>query len=461
MASIALVEPRAPDYHTFSFAALPRLGLPSIGTVLRNLGHEIRIYCQGLTKLPWSDLLRADLVGISTTTSTAPEAYRIADVCRAAGVPVLIGGVHATFTPEEALQHADCCVVGEAEEVIGEVVEHLLAGALPHAVPSPCVRAPEHTAPGGQICRVPDLDALPFPDLSLIHGWRGSSVTPILTSRGCPYDCSFCSVTPMFGRRYRFRSADSVLEELRYKQPRAVFFYDDNFAARRSRTKELLEGMLRLPRPPGWVAQVRADVTRDRELVALMKASHCSRVFVGCESISPETLESYNKRLDVEQIVESIRIFHEHGIAVHGMFVLGADEDDQATIRDTATFALRHALDTVQFLILTPLPGTRMFRLLEGAKRIFVRDWSLYDGHHVVYEPLKMTAATLQQEAWKAQKRFYSVWQCVKAFAGFRFREGLLKTYSRSIMSLWERRNAPFLQLLGSREQHPTAKGSQ
>ncbi len=448
MPSIAFVEPRAPNYHVYSFAALPRLGLPSMGTILRNLGHQVRVYCQSLGKLPLGEILQADLVGISTTTSTAPEAYRIADLCRSRGVPVLIGGVHATFEPQEALQHADCCLLGEAEDVIADVVERMLTGTHPPVVDNTYSGAPGPGPDGRPVCRVADLDSLPFPDLSLIHGWRSGSITPMMTSRGCPYDCSFCSVTPMFGRRYRFRSTDLVLEEIAYREPRRIFFYDDHFTAKPTRTRELLEGMLRLPRPPRWMAQVRADVAEDRELVSLMKASGCSRLFIGYESVSPATLESYNKQLSTEQILESVRILHEHGIKVHGMFVLGSDEDDESTVRRTVRFALRHALDSVQFLILTPLPGTRQFELLERAKRIFATDWSLYDGHHVVYEPVKMTAAALQREVWKAQKRFYSAWECVKTFARLKFHDGIIKAYARTILGLCERQNTKFLRSL-------------
>jgi radical SAM superfamily enzyme YgiQ (UPF0313 family) len=442
MASVALIEPRAPGYHVYSFAALPRLGLPALGTILTGLGHRVRIYCQGLSRFRLRDVLEADLVGISTTTSTAPEAYRIADLCRAHGKPVLIGGVHATFRPAEALEHADCCIVGEAESVIGEVVEQMLAGTQPQGVPSACFRLPDLSVRSAELCRVADLDSLPFPDLSLVQGWHPGTITPMMTSRGCPFDCTFCAVAPMFGRRYRFRSTDLVLEELRRREAGTVFFYDDNFAADRRRTKEILEGMMRLPRPVRWMAQVRADVAEDRELVSLMKASRCDRLFIGYESISPETLQSYNKHLDPEQVLESVRVLHEHNIKVHGMFVLGADADDESSIRRTVRFALQHALDSVQFLILTPLPGTRQFELLERAKRIFVRDWSLYDGHHVVYQPLKMTAAALQQEASKAHRRFYSAWQCAKSFARLRFSEGILKAYGRAVTHLadWQSR---------------------
>ncbi len=448
MATIALIEPQAPGYHTFSFAALPRLGLPSLGTILRDLGHQVRIYCQGLSRFRMDDVLEADLIGISTTTSTAPEAYRIADVCRSYGKPVLIGGVHATFRPEEALEHADCCLVGEAESVIGQVVEQMLAGTQPHGVASACFRLPEGTLREGKVCRVADLDSLPSPDLSLIQGWHPGRLAPIQTSRGCPYDCTFCAVAPMFGRRYRFRSPEVVLEELGRRESGAVFFYDDNFAADRRRTKEILEGMMRLRRPPRWLAQVRADVVEDRELVKLMQASHCDRLFIGYESISPGALQDYNKRLSPEQVLESVRVLHEHNIKVHGMFVLGADADDESSIRRTVRFALQHALDTVQFMILTPLPGTRQFELLESAKRIFVRDWSLCDGHHVVYRPLKMTAAALQHEAWKAHKKVYSAWQCMKSFANLRFSDGLLKAYGHAVTHLVEWQNRHFSRML-------------
>ena len=448
MATIALVEPRAPSPHVFSFSALPRLGLPSLGAILKRLGHQVRIYCQGLAPIPMRELMSADLVGISTTTSTAPEAYHIADMCRARGIPVVIGGVHATFETQEALEHADCCVLGEAEDVIGDVVRQLLDGGPAANVTGACLATPGHENPDLSVCRVPDLDSLPFPDLSLIHGWHVGRLTPMMTSRGCPYDCVFCAVTPMFGQRYRFRSPELVLEELAHRDARHVFFYDDNFAASPTRTKQLLEGMCRMPRAPRWMAQVRADVVDDLELVRLMKASGCGRVFIGYESISPATLESYNKRQSIEQIIHSVRVLHDHGIKVHGMFVLGSDDDDESTVRGTATFALRQALDSVQFLILTPLPGTRQFQLLQSAKRILSRDWSMYDGHHVVYQPLKMTAAALQREAWKAQKRFYSIWECAKDFARLRIRGGITRAYGRAALALRERGNSEFCRML-------------
>ncbi len=453
MASIALVEPQPSGFHVYSAFRLPRLGLPSLGAILRKLGHQVQIYVQGFGRFRERDVLEADVVGISTTTSTAPEAYRLADLCRAAGKPVIMGGVHATFCAEEALQHADYVVRGEAEDVIGDLIERAL-GRQP-AADLPGVITASGAGPESlpALCRLADLDAAPFPDLSLISNWRPSDITPIMTSRGCPFNCKFCSVTPMFGRRYRFRSSESVLDELRAKNPHKVFFYDDNFAANETRTAELLEQMLSANVKPYWSAQVRADVTRNRDLLKLFRQSGCGRVYVGFESVNPATLEEYHKNQSVEEVVESMHLFHEHGIKVHGMFVLGSDHDDLQTVRETARFARRHGIDTVQFMVLTPLPGTPTFSLLERARRLFDRDWSLYDGQHVVFQPMKMTAAALQREVLKAYKRFYSWWDCVKAFGRFHWNEGLLNTYARYIIERWETHNAGFLQYLNRREK--------
>ncbi|MBU0610253.1 MAG: B12-binding domain-containing radical SAM protein [Armatimonadetes bacterium] len=457
MATIALVEPEPPGYHVYSAFSMPRMGLPSLGAVLKQQGHDVTIYCQSIEAARVEDLLAADIVGISTTTSTAPEAYRLADLCRAAGKPVILGGVHVTFCTDEALQHADYVVRGEAEGVIGPLVERIEAHAPVEDLPGVFTEPGQAPAAVPTQCRVQDLDALPFPDLSLIKGWRNDGpVTPMLTSRGCPYDCKFCSVAPMFGRHYRFRNTDSVLAELALLKPRGVlFFYDDNFAASRRRTVELLEGMLSRGLKVKWAAQVRADVTRDRELMQLFRRSGCHRVYVGYESVSAATLDEYDKGETVEEIVASVRIFHEHGIKTHGMFVLGSDSDSIQTIRETSRFARRHHINSVQFMVLTPLPGTRTSQELDAAGRIFERDWRLYDGQHVVFNPSRMSAAQLQREAWRAQERFYSLCECLKSFASLHLEDGAIKTYAWNLMRRCKADIRDFVERLRCREASP------
>lgn len=227
-----------------------------------------------------------------------------------------------------------------------------------------------------------NLDALPFIDFSLIEGNQRMRITPIATSRGCPFSCRFCSVIQMFGRKYRIRDTNLVLEEIEQRKPKQIFFYDDNFAMDKNRTKKLLQGLIDRSLKTIWTAQVRAEVARDPELLELMYQSGCRLVYIGFESINRETLLEYNKKLDVEEIADSIQIIHRHGIKIHGMFVIGADEDNVQVARNTVDFALKHKIDTIQLMMLTPLPGTPYFNDLLRNNRIISNNWSHYDAHH-------------------------------------------------------------------------------
>jgi len=209
-----------------------------------------------------------------------------------------------------------------------------------------------------------------------------------------------------------------VIAELDLRGPSFVFFYDDNFTAHREGTKRLLETMLSRGITPNWSAQARVDVVKDRELLKLMKQSNCYMLYIGLESVNPATLAEYNKHQSVEEIAEAIRILHEYGIMTHGMFVFGAENDDTHSLRSSLEFALKNSISTIQFIILTPLPGTPYFHEMEREDRLLTRDWNLYDGQHVVYQPGKMSPYELQKETFKAMKRFYSLRECVKMLCG-------------------------------------------
>jgi hypothetical protein len=215
----------------------------------------------------------------------------------------------------------------------------------------------------------------------------------------------------MFGSRYRFQSVGRVLDDLeRYAtSTRHVFFCDDNFAARRGRAKEICRGILDRGLKIEWSAQVRTDCAQDPELLDLMAKAGCWCVYLGLESTNPRTLEAYDKRQSVDDIRRSIAAFRGRSIRVHGMFVFGCDTDDRRTLRDTVRFARQTEIDTVQFLILTPAPGTPVYDDLTRAGRIRTRDWSLYDAHHVVFEPVRFTPDELQHETERASARFYSL----------------------------------------------------
>jgi len=450
---IRLLEPEPPGMNVYSMVLLPRLGLPIIGSVLRDQGHDVKIYEPNIAPIDWDDVLSAELIGISTTTSTATAGFDFADRARARGIPVIMGGSHVTFLYEEALEHADFVARGEGgEQLMPELIEALDGRRELDDVGGLVFKRNGAVVVNPLRQRCADLDDLPFPDLTLIHEHERIKTTPMMTSWGCPFNCNFCSVTAMFGRKYRFRSADSVLAEIRQKQPRKIFFYDDNIAADKRRFKELLRRMLDEDLVVPWSAQMRIDVTRDEELLDLMRRTSCQIVYLGLESISQDTLDSYDKRQTVDEIVEALKKFREYDVKTHGMFVLGADSDGKNVVRDTVKFALKNHIDTVQLNILTPLPGTPVFDELDAAGRIFEKRWHLYDAHHVVYTPAKMTPYELQLETLHGFMRFYSKRQWLKYFLTFRFTKLLFQSWGWWIVRTWRKdaANRAFMKYLES-----------
>ena len=417
---IRLIEPKAPGLNVFDQARLPRLGLPLLGKLLADRGHDVRIYVETLAPVDWADVAEADLVGFSTTTATTPTAYAMAGRVRGLGIPTVIGGSHVTFLPDEALQHCDFIVRREGQVTLLELVEALeddtgfahITGLSYHDV----ARRPVHN-PDRPPCTQEAFAALPSPALHLIVGNERMTNVPIMTQWGCPFACDFCSVIHMFGRRVRARPIEAVLDELEtYRDRGAVFFYDDNFVVDKRRTRTLLQGMIERNLTPSWSAQMRAEVIYkdkqsgelDHELLGLMRDSGCGMVYCGFESVNPATLDAYNKHQDVRDIRDSVHAFHDYSIHVHGMFVLGADTDDVETFQRTVDFALQNKIDTVQFLMLTPCPGTPFYERMVAQGRLLTDDLTLYDGHHCVIQPVLMSPYELQMGVYRAMARFYS-----------------------------------------------------
>jgi len=429
---VVLVEPRSTTANVYSKIPMPLLGPVYLGTILKNQGHDVRIYKEDIYTPDYASI-EADIIGISILTSTANRGYQIAR--KFPKEKVIIGGVHASLLPEEAAQFARQVVVGEAEGVIGDIVNGRIQDSVVYGKP------------------VEKLDLLPFPDFSLIQGYRlPAFVTPVSTSRGCPFDCSFCSVTKMFGRKYRFRSAENIKQELMTMQGKNIFFCDDNFTAHPKRTRELL-GFLIRQRMRHWTCQVRCDVARDDSLLALMAKAGCSVACVGFESVNQKTLTAYDKKQTVEEIIHAIRSFHKNKIKIHGMFVLGSDDDDAKTVWDTVRFAIKHKIDTIQMMILTPLPGTKVHQELEKQKRIFNRDWSLYDGQHIVFKPKLLSARELQLNVLKAYARFYSLSNSFVLCVKLRFRNAFFRLMGYLIIKDWMQHNRNMQWLGGAGRQ--------
>jgi anaerobic magnesium-protoporphyrin IX monomethyl ester cyclase len=421
---VTLIEPKTPFVNIYSafIKQLPLLGPIYLGTILKNAGHDVVICNENMKDIDYDRIKDSDVVGISIMTSTAPRGYEISQKIRELNpkTRVLIGGSHATFLPEEAAEYADNVVTGEAESVIIDLVEHGSSEKIIAGKP------------------VENLDELPFPDFSLIDGLEKQKVTPVSTSRGCPFDCTFCSVTAMFGRKYRYRSTDSVIKELSRMKHRKIFFYDDNFDANKSRTSELLHKMIQHKITPQWIAQTRASVTKDEEFVKLMSKSNCWQLCIGFESLNPDSLKKYNKKQTPDDVKNCIRVLHKYKIRVHGMFISDGYTDIYNKI----------GVDSLQLCVLVPLIGSKLYTAIKGSGRLitdrFPNDWKLFDGGHVVHWPDSLSPAEMQRQTIKALGAYYSRANVAKLFLRGKFQSFAIRLMGHNVLKKWKAQNKDY-----------------
>lgn len=333
-----------------------------------------------------------DWVAITCMTASAPRAYEIADTFRNRGKVVIMGGIHPTVMPEEAARHADAVVVGEAEPVWHTILADLAGGTLKSRYQNP------------EYC---DMLGLPLPRRYLLKKKRYLTTSVIQTARGCPNGCSFCSVSSIFGKKYRFRPVPEVIDEVLSTQG-WIGFVDDNIVGFPNRAKELFQSLI--PLKKRWVGQGDLSMAKDPELMSLAARSGCQAMFIGLESLSGINLKETYKRPNIDlDMGEAIDNIHRAGIEIIGSFVLGLDEDTVETFAKTADFARRHRLAAAQFAVLTPFPGTPMREKLISEGRVRDNNWSNYTMSNVVIRPKHMTADELQKGQHDTYRRFYSL----------------------------------------------------
>jgi len=337
--------------------------------------------------------LPCDLVGITANTPAAPHAYRLAAAFRARGKKVVIGGPHATLLPEEVLQHADAVVVGEAELVWGSLLEDFERNALKTRY---------------QSNDFPSLVDMPAPRWDLIKGRTyGKGVT--IATRGCPFACDYCTIPAMYRRRMRYRPLSQVIAEVRRMPGRALILWDDNISANRDYAAELFKALAPLKR--WWTSQTTADIANDEELLRLAAQSGCKALFLGLESISQESLNGANKRHNqTKTYAETVRRFHDFGIAVQVGTVFGFDHDDRGIFERTVDIFRSIGVDSATVSVLIPFPNTPLFDRLEREARILTYDWEKYNGKKdVVFQPARMTPHELLMGTEWAARQFYSL----------------------------------------------------
>jgi radical SAM superfamily enzyme YgiQ (UPF0313 family) len=410
----------------------------------------------------WRRLAETDVLGLSVITRTAKQSFELARRVRVLNprARILFGGPHPTALPEESLQFGDVVVTHEGDHTLPLVLERFQDN-----LPDPDLRdvlGVSYRGTDGETVRNPDrafltseeLSALPFPVYSQ-RVKKGITHNVVNTSRGCPYECEFCSVIENFGRGFRFLSDDAAVELIRHTvrmNGKRIFFGDDIFAANRARTARLLERLLsegvKMPR---WFAQVRVETAQDRELLRLMKRANCRMVFVGLESVNEETLKLYHKHSTLEKNRQAIAAFREAGIRVHGMFVLGSDADTPQTLSDTLQFARESRLTTAQFFALTALPGPPLTRRLAKEKRIIAwGEWQLFDAQHAVVCASRISPSELQEGMFRIFREFYSVGEAFRQLLGDRDRwfNFAIRLRGSLLARRIERDNAPYTQAL-------------
>lgn len=314
---------------------------------------------------------KPDLVGITAFTSQAPRAYGIADVFKKVGVPVVMGGIHASMCPDEALRHVDAIVKGEAESIWNTVLSDVRSGTLRQ----------RYEGSLGSLETVPPArhDLVP----------SGYAFGSIQTTRGCPLNCHFCSVSAFNGHSYRYRPIDAVIDELRRIPERLILVVDDNLIGTRpehiARAKNLFRAMIASGLNKKWICQATINLADDDELLALAAASGCIGAFIGFESLSAEGLAELGKRYNILKggdLGASVARIHKHGVMVVGSFIMGLDSDTPGVGRRIAAAASRYGVDLINPIFLTPLPGTRLWTSMQEQGRIvanqFPADWRYY-----------------------------------------------------------------------------------
>ena len=418
--------PRESPYHLGASERkaiwFPKLSLPAIAAYTPE-HWEIEIQDEAVRQIDLD--YPADMVGISVMTCYAPRAYQLADEFRKRGVPVVLGGVHPTYCPDEALQHCDAIVTGEAEESWPRLVDDFEAG-----------RMQRHY----KMEQFPPLDHYKPPRVDLLSEDAYMTRQCTFTTRGCHFDCEFCSVSPFNGKSTRRRPVaevvaeiqrvkgwvceelvgrmgrSSVLEALKIAakirfgiEDGSIFaFVDDLHNSNRAYCRELWAALK--PLNIKWGCQSTLFLGDDAEMVKLAAESGCVSVFVGLESIFEESLGETHKPFNkVKKFEEEIKMFHDHGIMVNPGIVFGFDNDDESVFERTVEFLIKNHCELAYFNVLTPLPGTPLQARYEAAGRIFDRNWAHYDGKHVTFRPTRMTPEQLQEGFYWAQHQFYSL----------------------------------------------------
>jgi anaerobic magnesium-protoporphyrin IX monomethyl ester cyclase len=421
---ILLINPAPSGTLKATGVLFPSLGLLYVAAYVEKEGYQVVVKDLAVRKKEEEiDFKKYDVVGISTDTTRHRQALQLAKKAKANGCTVVMGGPHPGYVDEEILstKRADFIVRGE-----GEVTFSQLVAALGKKNSQFDLIQGISFFSNGQLVRTPprpfieDLNSLPFPARHLIHmedyrrtNFGGRSITPLITSRGCPYQCPFCASSHFWGTKVRMRSVASILkeiEEIYYRYHfNAVAFVDDTFNILPKRVMELCRGIIDRKLDLWWWNLSRIDLLlRNEEMVKEMVRAGGKAVFIGVESSNPRTLNELKKGIDVEDIIQTVEMLKRNGVEIHASYILGGLHDTVETIHDTIRFAKRLDTNVAQFAILTPYPGTAVYEQVKDRIFKWRSPWSFFDMQHLVFKHDHLSFIRMEWLLLKAHLLYYT-----------------------------------------------------
>ena len=414
---IVLLSPKGPLYRhrggifkkNLRYAPLTLTTLASL--VPPEVSTDLQIVDEGIQDVDLD--LDADLIGITVITGTAVRAYELSDHFRARGIAVVLGGVHVTLVPDDAAPHADAIVVGYAEETWPELLRDFAAGRM---------RARYNQSPGLK------LENLPFARRDMVQRHAYITTNVFEATRGCVHRCEFCVVPSAWGLKPYQKPVQDVAADieqyLRGRWPRKLIFIDLNLIADTAYAARLFEALI--PLHVKWFGLSTTLLAKDKPLLELAARSGCTGLLMGFESLTPANLKQSHKGFNSPgEYRDLVELLHRYGITLMACFTFGMDYDTPEVFMQTAQFAVDAHIDLPRFAIVTPFPGTTLYRRLESEGRILTRNWELYDGQHVVFRPARMSAAEVYAGHERAWKYTYSASSISKRLAGSRLKTPL------------------------------------
>ncbi|MFQ5872340.1 MAG: B12-binding domain-containing radical SAM protein, partial [Dehalococcoidia bacterium] len=435
---VTFISAELPYWNLVTHAVFPEYGMPLVATIVRDAGYDVRVFVEHIGPIKWDRVMESDVVCFHAFSSTMPKTIEYINKIKAArpNMPIIIGGTHASVMVEDTLQYCDVVVRQEGDQTLPELLEkwrndedlsqvlgvsYWENGTVKHNLNRPFTQEFET-----------------IPDLELIHGYMDWGKLKLLrnlkmrwqvlqTSRGCPYDCSFCIAPRELGRGYRLRSIDSVIADIKYQQKlvgtKYFFIVDNHFTIKRDRTKELLNRIIEEKVDWYGICFTRLEVARDEELLSLLKKAQVNTLYIGLESFDNKVLKLLNKKQSGDGIRKALKTIKAHKLRVLGSFVLGSDEDTVESIRATIGSAIEEDLDYIALFPLSGYPEINAPTI--PLNRFFTPTWDRLDGTFVIFLPKNMKPSTLQREINRAYRKFYGPRQILRRFVKGDFFAGL------------------------------------